>query len=124
MSQHLDDNDSERKPVNLLRVDRLILNGFRRHVDICAWAHGEGKVTCSWIKVTQFSHSKVGHFGPDVTDQQNIVAREISVDNAIGMEKCESQGNVMTDVDLVRNRLSSCLKEMGQSFIHQLHQKN
>ena len=48
------------------------------------------------------------------------------MDDAIGMEKCEGQNNVVTDVDLdvVRNRLSDCLKEVGQAFVHELHQKN
>ena len=32
-------------------------------------------------------HSKVGHFGSHIADQQHIIAGEISVDDVVGVEK-------------------------------------
>ena len=42
---------------------------------------------CTWVLIAKACHSKIGHFGSHITDQQYIVAGEISVDDAIGVEK-------------------------------------
>ena len=119
----MQNNDTERKAINLLCVDGLMLNSFWGHVDIRTGAHGEAVLKNLWSKL---SHSKIGHFGPHIANQQHIIAGEISVDDAIGMEKCEGQSNIMADVDLdmVRNRLTCSLKEVGQALVHQLHQED
>ena len=48
------------------------------------------------------------------------------MDDAIGVEKCEGQSNIVADVDLdmVRNRSICSLKEVGQALVHQLHQED
>ena len=66
---------------------------------------------------------QVGYFGSHITNQQHIVAGEISVDDAIGVEKWESEGDVMADVDLdvVGDWLWGAFQKVGQAIIHQLH---
>ena len=49
--------------------------------------YGEGKVSCLWVLIAQSCHSKVSHFGSHIADQQHVIAGEISVDDAIGVEK-------------------------------------
>ena len=86
---NLDGNNTKWEAVNLLCVHWIILNSFWRHAYICAWTHGEGKLSCSWVLIAQPCHSKVGHFASHITDQQHIVTGEISVDDAIGGEMRE-----------------------------------
>ena len=77
-----------------------------------------------------YQKKKVTHFlrlfSRCVADEKYIVAGEISVDNAICMEKCEGHCDVVSDVDLnvVRDLLSGRFQKVSQAVVHELHQKN
>ena len=51
-----------------------------RHVDICTRAFDNNELSCLWSLITKPCHSKIGHFGSHIINQQHV-AGEISVDN-------------------------------------------
>ena len=84
---------SERKTVDFHGVDRRISDGLRWHVDQGSRTHCVG---ChAWVDTEELGHTKVGDFGPATSNQQDIVAGEVAMDDSIGVEIIQSQGYVM-----------------------------
>ena len=117
-------NYSKRKTVDLLRVDGRISEGLRWHVDQGPWAHGVG---ChAWVDTEELGHTEVGDLGSATSDQQDIVAGEVAMDDIIGVEVIQSQGYVVAqdDLDMVGQWLMGSLEKMGEAFIHEFHQQH
>ena len=68
-------------------------------------AHGE--LVRTRVHAYQFTHAKVGHLcSAAFTNQQDVVAGEISVDDVVGVKVGQGKCHIMTDVKLgvVRDR--------------------
>ena len=87
----------------------------------------EGQWSQASIHVHQLGHPKVGHLcSAAFTNQQDIVAGQVSVDDGIEVQVGQGKCHVMADVelDVVREGTRGSLQESGQTLIHQLHQKS
>ena len=82
--QDLNFNYSKRETVNHLRVDGRVSEGLRWHVDQSPWARGVGGHT--WVDTEELGHTEVGDFGSAASNQQDIVAGEVTMDDVIGVE--------------------------------------
>ena len=113
---------SSRLTVYLIGVDGRISDGLRWHVDQGPWACGVG---ChAWVDTEELGHTEVGDFGSATSNQQDIVAGEVAMDDIIGVEVIQSQGYVMAqgDLDMVGQQLMGSLEKMGEAFVHEFHQ--
>ena len=83
---NLDHQHSCLEAVQLLGVNGRVQQSLRRHIGWGSWAFSEGSEVR--VQQCQFAHPKISHLCPDTcSDQQNIVAGEISMHNLIGVEK-------------------------------------
>ena len=73
----------------------------------------------------KFGHTEVGDLGSTAGNQQDVVAGEVTVDDIIGVEVIEGEGYVMAEVDLdvVGEWQLGSFEEVGEAFVHELHQK-
>ena len=86
-------NYSKRKTVDLLGVDGRISDGLRGHVDQGPRTHCVG---CqAWVDTEELGHTEVGDLGSATSNQQDIVAGEVAMDDIIGVEVIQSQGYVV-----------------------------
>ena len=66
---------------------------------MCSRAHGEWGHTR--VHAYQFGHAKVGHLcSAAFTNQQDVVAGEISVDDVVRVKVGQGECHIMTDVEL------------------------
>ena len=122
--QDLNFNYSERETVNLVGVDGRISEGLWRHVDQGPWTRGVGGQ--AWVDTEELGHTEVGDLGSAASNQQDIVAGEVAMDDVIGVEVIQSQGYVVAqgDLDMVGQRLLGSLEKTGEAFIHKFHQQH
>ena len=85
--QYLDGQDTIREAVQLVCVNRLVHLGLRWHVHCTAWCLGEAGGVL--LTAQQLAHAKVCNFGSPVPGQEDVVAGEVSMDDAIEVEVCQ-----------------------------------
>ena len=122
--QDLNFNYSKRETVDLLGVDGRISESLWWHVDQGSWARGVGGQ--AWVDAEELGHTKVGDLGSAASNQQDIVAGEVAMDDVIGVEVIQSQGYVVAqgDLDMVGQRLLGSLEKTGEAFVHEFHQQH
>ena len=120
----LDDQNPNRKRVELVGVARFVTQSLWRHEHSCARALS--KFILIHVFPHYLGHAKVGHLGLDAGIEENVVAGEVSVDDLYGVQVGEGQRDVVRDAHLhvVGERVLRALQEAREALYHQLHEED
>ena len=123
----LNDQNTQREDVQLVRVAGLGTQGLGRHESRSARALGDLTASHAWVGLHHLGHAKVGYLGLDASSsQENVVAGEVAVDDVVAMQVGQGKSNVVGQVDLevVGEGGSGSLQEPREALLHQLHQED
>ena len=122
----LDDQNPSRECVELVRVARFGTKSLWRHEHWCTRALGEATVGHARVGFQHLRHAEIGHFSLISSIDKNVVAGEVSVEDVVGVQVGEGQGDVERDAHLhvVGERGRRALQEAREALIHQLHEED
>ena len=105
-------------------MERPFPEGLWWHVTEGAWTGG-GRGHAR-VDLFQPGHAKVCHLGPAVSQQQDVVAGEVSVLDVVGVEVSQGSGHIQTQVQLQVKwqGLRGAVQEVSEAAIHELHEQD
>ena len=122
----MDDQNTSRERVELVRVARFLTQSLWRHEHWSAWALGHLTAGHARVGFHHLGHAEVSHLDLATSIQQNVVAGQVSVEDVVSVQVGEGQRDVVRDAHLhmVGERGRRALQEAREALFHQLHEED